>query len=84
MFKQVSAYKEDVTNYQVLRGGDDDVSGASSPMTGLSATTHNPVIPSGAQVLRSPPGMSGMSVNTGGGGGSGYISPNMGQSSVQL
>lgn len=89
MFKQVSAYKEDVTNYQVLKGGDDDMSPtSSSPMTaGIGGgMTRNPVNSSGgggARVFGSPP----IPGNSGGVGGDvGYVSPNMGQgsSSVQL
>ena len=30
MFKQVSAYKDDVSNYQVLKGGDDEMGGSTS------------------------------------------------------
>lgn len=31
MIKQVSAYRDDIANYQVLKGGDEDASGASTP-----------------------------------------------------
>jgi len=32
MIKQVAAYRDDVANYQVLKGGDEDMSSSSSPM----------------------------------------------------
>ena len=34
MIKQVAAYRDDVANYQVLKGGDEDMSTSSSPMRG--------------------------------------------------
>ena len=78
MFKQVSAYKDDVTNYQVLKGGD-EIDGNSTRSGGSMGnnTMHNPI-----QHGRGGGGQ-------GGGGGStynsphpiassgGYISPNM-------
>lgn len=58
MFKQVSAYKDDVSNYQVLKGGDEDMNSSSSPMTPGSQMVRNPVtaVFSGQSSARGPGG----------------------------